>query len=127
MMKNKIFNKKWSKSQRSELRSNSTVTEVLFWMKIRNKKLNGLKFRRQHGIGKYIVDFYCPKIKLVIELDGAYHNTNIVISKDIVRDNFLKGLGITVFRYPNYKAIEKFEEIKKDILIHAANYKPNGT
>jgi very-short-patch-repair endonuclease len=60
-----------------ELRINMTKAEKLLWEEIRNNKLDGLKFRRQHPIGRFIVDFYCHKLKIIIELDGAF------IKKDI--------------------------------------------
>jgi hypothetical protein len=75
MRNREFFNQLWQNPYRKKLRNHSTYTEVLFWNRIKGRKVGGLKFRRQHGIGKYIVDFYCPEIKLAIELDGLIHNT----------------------------------------------------
>ena len=68
----KIHNNKNQKSRRKNLRNNMTKAEIILWSKLKGKQL-GYKFRRQHGIGKYIIDFYCPKLKLIIEVDGDVH------------------------------------------------------
>jgi len=78
MKNNNFFNRKYLKSFRSSLRNKSTSAEAVLWNILKSKNLNGRKFRRQHSIGNYIVDFYCASEKLVIELDGnphgEYHN-----------------------------------------------------
>jgi very-short-patch-repair endonuclease len=66
----KIFNKKELKNRRKDLRNNSTYAEVFLWQQIKNRKLDGKKFRRQTSIGSYVVDFYCPAEYLIVELDG---------------------------------------------------------
>lgn len=66
----KIFNKTTLKKQRQYLRNNSTVAEAQLWEELRKSKLLGIKFRRQHSVNKYILDFYAPEINLAIELDG---------------------------------------------------------
>ena len=66
-----IYNKTGIKERRRELRKNQTDVERLLWKQIRNKNFFGLKFFRQYSVGAYIVDFYCPKLKLAIELDGG--------------------------------------------------------
>jgi type I restriction enzyme M protein len=84
-----------------ELRRNQTQAEAVFWELIRNKKFNGLKFRRQHQIGNYIVDFYCHSEKLIIEFDGKIHNTEKRKIIDKKRDKYLTTLGNTVLRFKN--------------------------
>lgn len=76
-----------------------TDAERLLWSKIRGKQLNGYQFYRQKTIGNYIMDFYCPKAKLIIELDGGQHYTATGKEKDRVRDIAMKKLGIQVFRF----------------------------
>jgi len=93
-----------------ELRQEPTVSEKLLWTAIRNRKLNNLKFRRQHPIDKFIVDFYCNEKKLVIELDGGVHDIKRNKEYDDARTAMLAGLNICVLRFRN-------EEIIKDIEI----------
>lgn len=74
-----IFNKDFLKYTRKILRWQMPKAELMLWDKLKNKKLDGHKFRRQFSIGLYVVDFYCPKSKLVIELDGDNHFTKQAI------------------------------------------------
>jgi very-short-patch-repair endonuclease len=80
------------------LRRSMTDAEKLLWSKIRGKQLNGLQFYRQKIIGNYIVDFYCPKIRLVVEIDGGQHYSAEGIAKDSLRDEYLTRAGIRVLR-----------------------------
>jgi len=84
-----------------ELRQESTEAEKLLWAELRNRKLNGLKFRRQHPLDKFIVDFYCNERKLVIELDGSVHDKKINKEYDDARTAMLAGLNIIVLRFKN--------------------------
>ncbi len=89
------------------LRKEETGTEKILWEKLRNNRL-GIKFRRQHPIDMYILDFYVPSIKLAIELDGAVHKIKENKEYDIDRTKYLKSKYITVLRFWN-------EEIEKDL------------
>ena len=84
-----------------KLRKNQTDTEGILWAKLRNRLLNGIKFRRQVPIGKYIVDFLCLDKKLVIELDGFQHLTEENVVRDNERTEFLCSLGYKVIRIYN--------------------------
>jgi very-short-patch-repair endonuclease len=77
---------------------------------LRGKQL-GVKFRRQHDIGHYIVDFYCPERQLVIELDGESHFTNDEQAYDQIRDAYLQGLGLRVLRFTNVQVVENLEGV----------------
>ena len=77
-----------------ELRKNSTLSEVLFWNEVKNKQLNGLDFDRQTIIGNYIVDFFCPQLDVVIEIDGCSHANKQ--EYDSERDRYLRSLGLHV-------------------------------
>lgn len=92
-----IHNLKNRKNIRKKLRKSSTPQEVILWSRIRKNQL-GYKFRRQHSIGKYIVDFYCPEKRLIIELDGSQH---IERQKeyDKQREEYLNNLGFTILRF----------------------------
>ncbi len=83
-----------------ELRNNATKQEKILWHYLKNSQLD-YKFRRQQPIGNYIVDFFCPELKLIIELDGGQHDETINKEYDILRDDFLKSLGYTVLRIWN--------------------------
>lgn len=76
----------------------------------------GYKFRRQHGIGKYIVDFYCPKLKLIVELDGVTHSTEEEVAYDNKRQKYLEKLGLVVKRYWNSEIKENINWVLGDIL-----------
>lgn len=73
LFKMKTFNRKYLKQRRRYLRNKLTSAEATLWKALQSSQLEGRKFRRQAGIGNYIVDFYCPREKLVLELDGNYH------------------------------------------------------
>ena len=98
-----------------ELRQVSTDAEKLLWAELRNRKLNGLKFRRQHPIDKYIADFYCHERKLVIELDGAIHDEKENIDYDNARTFELKDLSINVLRFRNDEVINNTDGVLQKI------------
>jgi len=92
------------------LRNNMTQSEEILWMHLRTG-INGYKFRRQHPIGNYIVDFFCHKIKLVIEIDGSVHNKEDVKENDETRQKDLENLGYYVIRFTNQQVIEQIETV----------------
>ncbi len=96
-----ISNKNELKGNRKELRNNSTSAESVLWELLKNKQLHGKKFRRQHSLGNYIVDFYCSSDKLIIELDGNPHGEYIQIQKDAKRDEYLAARGCKIIRFEN--------------------------
>ena len=84
-----------------ELRRTLTISERRLWNWLRNRTFGGFKFRRQVPIGRYIVDFYCPQLKLVLEIDGAQHETPWMSDYDSERTLFLRSRGIEVVRITN--------------------------
>ena len=90
-----------------ELRNKSTLSEVLLWDVIKGKKIKGYQFSRQKPIGNYIVDFYCSKLKLVIEIDGNSHDSE-AYKNDLVRTDYLISQGLRVLRFSDL-------DIKKDL------------
>ena len=84
-----------------ELRQRQTPAECIFWEIVRNRRFHGLKFRRQHQIGLYIVDFYCHEKRLVVELDGDIHNDKEHRKNDPLRDAYLRSLDLVVFHISN--------------------------
>ena len=93
------------------MRTNATDAESLMWQLLRAKRFMNLKFRRQHVIKPYIVDFYCHEIGLVIELDGGQHGTDETIEYDTERTKFLEALGLKVVRYWNHDVLNRTEVI----------------
>lgn len=93
------------KEFRKNLRNNATSQEQLLWNKLRNSGLNGCKFRRQHSVGDFILDFYCAEHKLAIELDGNHHLAEEHKLNDEARTAFLNEMNIRVLRFSN-KEIE---------------------
>jgi very-short-patch-repair endonuclease len=85
-------------SQARQLRKAMTKPEVWLWGSLKSQHENGLVFRRQHPIGPYILDFYCVKAKLAIEVDGEYHSRDEQILRDQIRDAYLADIGIAVHR-----------------------------
>ena len=84
-----------------KLREDSSTTEKLVWELLRKKRFHGLKFRRQHQIGDFIVDFYCDQLKLVVELDGPVHNNDVSRERDELKDRSLNRMGFNVVRVGN--------------------------
>ena len=84
-----------------DLRNRETEAEKLLWEELRGNKVNGLKFRRQHPVSLFIADFYCHKLKLVVEIDGEYHFTKEQILKDKERTEILNSNGLEVIRFKN--------------------------
>jgi very-short-patch-repair endonuclease len=114
-MKN-LYNRKFFKSIRKHLRNHGTSAEAALWLMLKKRQVGNYKFRRQHSIGKFVVDFYWPELKLAIELDGQPHAELANIARDKERDEWLNNVGITVFRYENRWVFEYPEDIKQDIL-----------
>jgi very-short-patch-repair endonuclease len=89
-----------------ELRKEATPAEQRLWSHLRNNQLENLSFRRQHPMGKYILDFYCASLKLAIELDGGQHNEPAQVARDKVRDDWFAAKGIETLRIWNCDVLE---------------------
>jgi len=98
-----------------ELRQRATPAEAFAWELLRDRRFLGLKFRRQHQIGDYVVDFHCDEKKLVVELDGSIHDTSARQEVDHKRDAYLKALGLTLLRIPNQHLLDQTEETLREI------------
>ena len=110
-MHNRIHNKIYLKQRRRDLRNNGTSAEATLWKSLQRSQLEGRKFRRQHSIKNYILDFYCPSEKLAVELDGAYHFTAAGIDADEKRGRELTDLGIKVLRFENDEVFQALESV----------------
>jgi very-short-patch-repair endonuclease len=98
-------------SNASKLRENLTEAEELLWLALKDNQVEGYKFRRQHPIGIYIADFYCHKLKLVIEIDGGYHLSEEQQQLDKERTKFLEFQGLIVIRFSNKKVLLNLPEV----------------
>jgi cyclase len=96
------------------LRKNMTAAETVLWIHLR-KGINGFKFRRQHPVGLYIADFYCHRVKLIVQVDGLIYNEPGVKQSDDIRQKELETWGYTIIRFINQEVNEKPEEVIKII------------
>ena len=94
----KHFNKPSEKTKRRKLRQNQTNAEELVWRFLRNRQLSGHKFRRQYSVDHFVIDFYCPELKLAVEVDGESHNEPDQQKKDISRQKYLEAFNINFVR-----------------------------
>jgi very-short-patch-repair endonuclease len=99
------------KQRSQQLRDNLTDAEKHLWSKIRMKQLKGLWFYRQKPLGVYIADFYCPKAKMVIEVDGGQHFTNETVEYDKVRNEYMESIGLKVLRFTNMEVLGNIEGV----------------
>ncbi|MBI4426683.1 MAG: endonuclease domain-containing protein [Candidatus Kerfeldbacteria bacterium] len=98
-----------------DLRRHMTEQEVRLWVRLKQRGLLGYKFRRQQPIGRYYVDFYCPELKLAIELDGGHHFEPNQRAYDLVRQRSIESLGIKVVRYTNSDINQGIDVMLEDL------------
>jgi very-short-patch-repair endonuclease len=106
-----------TKALAAELRKNMTYAEKVLWQQLRNRKLDNLKFRRQHPVAIFILDFYCHEKKLAIEVDGGIHNNEEQKEWDENRTYELNEFGIVILRFSNEEVIDKTEMVVDSIKI----------
>ena len=117
-----MFNVSKQKELRKDLRGNLTYPEFVLWQVIRGKSL-GVKFRRQHGVGRYIVDFSAPEISLVVELDGESHFSETGKVADEIRTEFLCDSGMKVIRFTNLQVMQELPEVLEHLRCEIARRK----
>jgi very-short-patch-repair endonuclease len=98
-----------------ELRKAETEAEIILWSKLNRNQILGLQLRRQHPINIFIADFYCVRIKLLIEVDGSIHEITEYQEHDQSRSEILNDFGITVIRFTNEQIIEEIDSIIEQI------------
>jgi very-short-patch-repair endonuclease len=104
-----------TKARAAELRKNMTVAEKVLWHQLRNRKVNDLKFRRQHPVDIFILDFYCHERKLAIEVDGQIHKKELQREWDENRTFILNEFGIQILRFRNDDVINQTERVINSI------------
>jgi len=110
-----LYNKPSLRNRRRELRAKQTRPEELLWYRLRNNQFENHHFFRQYGVGPYILDFYCPKLRLAIEIDGGQHTTQNAIQYDLERDMYLSGLDITIIRFWNSEVMNNIDAVLQHI------------
>lgn len=110
-----IHNQGDFKNLRKQLRHNLTPAEARLWQHLQNAQLDGKKFRRQHSVGNYILDFYCPLERLGIELDGRDHFTDNGFEADEKRTAYLNSLNIKIIRFENKEVFHQLEGVLQEI------------
>jgi len=96
-----------------DLRQTETPPEELLWLALRNGQIGGLKFRRQHPVGPYVVDFYCHAAKLVVEVDGMSHDEKL--ASDTQRTKYLEEQGLRVLRVTNEDVMHDLDAVTREI------------
>ena len=110
-----IHNRKIMEDLRRELRQSQTDAETLLWERLRRSQLEGRKFRRQHSVGVYILDFYCPQERLAVEVDGGVHNILEQQDHDAIRDATMAQLLIRTLRIKNADVEQNIEKVLQQI------------
>ena len=113
-----VHNKKSLKEIRRRLRQETTKAEDFLWQHLRNRKLNQLKFNRQHSIGNYIVYFYCASKRSIIEVDGEVHSMPDQKEKDKLRDENLIEMNFKILRFSNEEVLLNINFVKEEIIKH---------
>jgi very-short-patch-repair endonuclease len=109
------YYKPWLKQWARDLRNNSTLGEVLLWQKLKGRQMMGYRFLRQRPIGSFIADFYCPKLRLVIEVDGKSHWLDHNRKRDIIKDRYLNSIGLEVIRIEDSAVKHKMTAVLEEI------------
>lgn len=110
-----------------ELRNNSTKSEVYLWNHLKGKRMRGYDFHRQKPIGKFIVDFYCNKLLLVIELDGYSHDFDEVYAKDMAKEKVLKDMGLVLLRFADDEVMNDIDNVLRSIEGFIEDYEKKHT
>jgi very-short-patch-repair endonuclease len=111
-----LYNDSRYKQRRQKLRNSATESEQRLWFALRKRNLGGYKFQRQYGVGPFIVDFYCPSRRLVVEVDGGQHFEPIQRAYDNERTKFLNSHGICVVRVTNAEVMNDIDSVLEKIL-----------
>lgn len=109
----RIFNRTTEKEKRRNLRKNSTYTEKVLWLSLRKKQIHGIRFHRQYSINHFIIDFYAPKIKLAIEVDGSSHIGKEEYDKH--RQKYIEQFNITFIRFTDEQVMGNTNKIVEEI------------
>jgi very-short-patch-repair endonuclease len=111
----RIYNRQSEKEKRRALRRNMTKAEVLLWLRLKNKQVLGHRFLRQYSVDRYVLDFYCPKLRLAIEVDGESHFVEGAEEYDRERQQYIEALGIKFLRFLNTEIYHNLQGVLQAI------------
>jgi very-short-patch-repair endonuclease len=111
----RIYNRRTQTEKRRMLRRSMSKAEVLLWGHLSRKQILGYKFRRQYGVDQYVIDFYCPKLKLAVEIDGPSHVEDGAGEYDKMRQSYIEALGIRFLRFQNDEIYEDMQSVLESI------------
>jgi len=111
----RVYNCSEHTPTRRRLRHESPKAERLLWWRLRGKQVDGLKFRRQYGVGDFVIDLYCPAAKLAVEVDGESHFDPVPEAKDAKRQAFIESFGIRVLRFINPQVYKNLDWVVEEI------------
>ncbi|MBV9868952.1 MAG: endonuclease domain-containing protein [Abitibacteriaceae bacterium] len=115
----KVFNRHQQKDKRQTLRNSRPPAEVLLWLRLRDGQVAGCRFRRQYSVGPYVLDFYCPRLKLAIEIDGPSHDGEEVEVYDANRQALIESYGIHFLRFTNEQVYNQLNAVLETIAAKA--------
>jgi len=108
--RHRVYNVAGLRERRRDLRKRSTEAEMLLWMELRESQL-GFRFKRQYSVSGYVLDFYCPRCKLGIEIDGGVHKGKEAMGHDLHRTEYLRSFGIRVIRFWNRELVNNLDDV----------------
>ncbi len=112
----KIFNRSSEIEKRRSLRKNLSPAEIKLWHRFKGRQIGGYKFRRQYSVGPYVVDFYCPAVKLALEIDGRTHDENDEVrTYDRQRQEYIESFGVRFLRFTNWDVYNNSEGVLEKI------------
>jgi very-short-patch-repair endonuclease len=106
-----VHNRSTMKERRRDLRTHGTPGEGALWLRLQRRQAGGLRFRRQHSVGPYVLDFYCPEVRLAVEVDGPIHDDPLRAAYDAARTAYLEDHRIRVLRVTNEQVLVHGEEV----------------
>ena len=107
----KIYNKRQNQGRRRQLRKNMPKSEIILWSKLKNRQIQGERFLRQYSVDQYVIDFFCPRLKLAIEVDGDSHALLSVEEKDKLRQEYIESFGIRFLRFSNVDVYKNLDNV----------------
>jgi very-short-patch-repair endonuclease len=111
----RIYNRKSQTAKRRVLRRSMSKAEVLLWTHLSRRQVLGYKFRRQYGVDQFVIDFYCPRLKLAVEIDGPSHVQGGADEYDKFRQSYIEALGIRFLRFRNDEVYEDLDGVLQTI------------
>ena len=111
----RIYNRAEAKNLRQNLRNDMTKPEMQLWAKLRRKQVSNARFRRQYSVGPYVLDFYCPELRLAVEIDGDTHLGDEARAHDRQRQDYAEALGVCFLRFTNLEVASEMESVLETI------------